>query len=127
MPKIALKIIPSIILWGIIIFIILKVPYPENIAQANLTHLAILFISLYLAMAFTVNIFLKNIFSSLSISLGLSLLLILKALDSLNLITGTLVVIAVGLFLSYFKKAKKKNLTKLPKIPKLTSLQRRTK
>lgn len=115
MPRIILKIIPALILWGIFIFIVLNVPYPESITQASFVHIALFFISLYLALAFT--------FSTL-ISLGLIILLFLQALDSLNVVTGILTIIAIGLFISYFKKIKRKNLTKLPKIPKLTSLQR---
>lgn len=127
MSKIIKRIFPAIFFWGTVIFVVLKVPYPESLVEANLIHLALLFVSLYLALVFTFNTFLKNIFSSSSITLGLVLLLLLKALDSLNIITGALVIIAVGLFLSYFRKIKRKNLTKLPKIPRLTSLSKREK
>lgn len=127
MPKLLLKVVPALIFWGAFTFIIFNIPYPENLAEANLTHMALFLIALYLSLTFTFNIALRNIFPSLSIALGIILLLILRALDSLNIITGALVIISVGLLLSYFKKVKRKNLTKLPKIPKLTNLSKREK
>lgn len=127
MPKIILKIIPVLICWGIVIFIILKVPYPESLAQANVTYLALFFAVLYFALAFAFNIVLRNIFLSSSIALGVILLLLLKALDSLNIITGALILISVGLLISYFKKTQRRDVTKLPKIPKLISLHRKAK
>lgn len=118
------KYIPSFISWGIVILVILKVPYPESLAQANFGQLSLFFIPLFLALTFTFNILFKNILISLFFSLCLMLLLILKALDSLNLITGALISISGGLLFSYFKKSKR-NLTKSSKIPKLTQLQKR--
>lgn len=115
---------PSLIFWGIFIYVILQIPYPENLTAANATQLLSFFIPLFLAITLTLNLVLKNIFISSSISLGLIFLLFLKALDSLNLVTGILIIISVGLLASYFRKIKKKNLTKLPKIPKLTQLRR---
>lgn len=124
MNKSILKFIPAVILWGIFIFVVLKIPYPDSLTQANLTQIIPFFASLYLTLILTFNILLKNILSSAALSLGLIFLLILKALDSLNIVTGALTVIAMYLLLSYFKKIKRKNLTKLPKIPKLTHLRR---
>ncbi|MBI3103609.1 hypothetical protein HYZ05_01585 [Candidatus Daviesbacteria bacterium] len=125
MVKILIVILPALIFWGIFVYVVFQIPYPENITQANPTQLVGFFIPLYLAITFTLKAFLKNIFISGSISLGLLLLLILKALDSLNLVTGVLVIISVVLLVSYFGKMKKKSLTKLPKISKITHLRRR--
>lgn len=118
------KIIPSLFFWGVFGYVLLQVPYPETITQANAIQLLSFFISLFLAMTLTLNLVLKNIFISTSLSLGLIIMLFLKALDSLNLVTGVLILISVGLLISYFRKIKRKNLTKLPKIPKLTHLRR---
>jgi len=120
MFKIFKKIIPALFFWGIFIFVVLQVSYPESLTQANYTQLLPFFIPLYLALALTLNILLKNILSSSFISLGLIFLLILKALDSLNLVTGLLTVVATYLLVSYFRKIKKHKLTKLPKISRLT-------
>lgn len=120
-----IKIFKALFFWGVFGFVVLQIPYPESLTQANITQLLSFFIPLFLAIALTFNIFLKNIFITGSISLGIILLLILKALDSLNLITGVLVIISIGLLVSYFRKLKRKNLTKLPKIPKLTTLRRK--
>ncbi len=118
------KIIPILIFWAIFIYVVLQIPYPDSITQANFQQLFFFFISLFFAIIFTLNVFLKNVFLSASISLGLNFVLILKALDSLNLVTGILTAISVGLLISYFRKIKRKNLTKLPKIPKLTNMRK---
>lgn len=127
MSRIILKIIPALIFWGVFILAVFNTPYPESLAQANSIQIGSFFAPLFLALIFTVNIFLKNFLLSFFITLCLSLLLILKALDSLNFVTGILIIIAGVLLFSYFRKVKKNNLTKQTKIPKLTHLQRREK
>jgi len=124
MFKFIYKIIPALISWGVFILVVLYIPYPESLTQANLTQLIPFFASLYLSLSLTFNVFLKNIPVSSSVSLGLIFLLILKALDSLNLVTLSLIVVATGLLTSYFRKVKKRDLTKLPKIPKIRALRR---
>lgn len=119
------KLIIAVIFWGIFAFVVLQVPYPESLTQANATQLVSFFIPLSLALSLTINLFLKNIFISSSISLGLIFLLVLKALNSLNLVTGILTVVAIYLLISYFRKVKRSSLTKLPKIPKLTQLRKK--
>lgn len=123
MLKILPRIIPALIFWGIFAFVVLKIPYPESLTQANFQQIGLFFASLFLALMITFNIFLKNIFLSLSISLGLIFVLVLKALSSLNFVTGVLTLLAVGLLFSYFRKIKRSSLTKLPKIPKLRSMR----
>ncbi len=98
------KITSAIFFWGTFIIVIFKVPYPESLSQANIIQLLSLFIPLFLAVTLTFNIFIKNIFVSGSISLGLIFLLILKALDSLNLVTGILIMIIMYSLISYFRK-----------------------
>lgn len=114
-----LKIIPAIIFWGIFIFVIFQVPYPKSLTQTSPYQFFSFFTSLFLATIFSINIFLKNFFSSASISLGIILLLLLKALNALNFVSTGLVILAVILFLNYFKKSKPKNLTYTQKVPKL--------
>lgn len=124
MSKFLIKTIPAAIFWGIFILMVWYIPYPETLAEANYKKVFSFFIPLFLALTLAINLIFKNILSSASISLGLILLLILKALDSLNLITGILTVLAVGLLVSYFKKHKK-SLTNYSKIPKLTQLRKK--
>lgn len=133
MYKIISRIIPALLFLGGVGYVIWQIPYPESITQANIVQLLSFFIPLFLAIILTLNIVLKNIFISTSISIGVILLLFLKALDSLNLVTVVLILITVGLLTSYFRKIKKspstssglKNLTNYSKIPKLTHLRRR--
>lgn len=120
-----LKTILPAVLFGVIFTItVFAVPYPDSLAQANLMQIIPFFASFYLTLTFTLNILLKNILLSLSISLGLVFLLVLNALDSLNILTGALTVVATGLLVSYFWKAKVRSLTNDSKIPKLTKLRR---
>lgn len=120
MRKIFILLFPVVFFWGIFIYIVLTVPYPESLTQANLNQIIPLFASLYLAIAITVNVFLKNFLSSLSIALGVILLLVLMALNSLNIVTGILTLISIALLYSYFRKRQKSSLTKHTKMPKLT-------
>ncbi len=120
MAKIIFKILPALVFWASFAYVVLQVPYPDSLTQANFTQILPFFASLFLALVFTLNILFKNILFSSSISLGLIFLLILSALDSLNIVTGILIVVATYLLASYFRKAKRKGLTKQPKIPKLT-------
>lgn len=124
MSSVFTRLILVIFFWGSFIFVILKVPYPESLSQANIIQILSFFVPLYLALVFSVYIFLRNIFICASISLGLIFLLILKALDSLNLVTIILTAIAIYLLASYFRKGKRSSLTKWSKIPKLTRLRK---
>ena len=124
MSKFLIKIIPAIIFWGIFTFVILQIPYPENLTQANSIQVISFFMPLFLALSLTMNFFFKNILSSGSIALGLIFLLILKSLDSLNIVTGILTIIAVSLLVSYFRKPKRNNLTKTSKISKLHAMRK---
>lgn len=124
MGKFLPKVIPFIF-WLILVCVILQVPYPDSLAQADFIQILSFFIPLFLAIIFTLNLFLKKISISLSVSLGLIFLLILKALDSLNLVTAVLILISIYLLISYFMKNKQVGLTNLPKISKLSSLRRR--
>lgn len=122
MFKFIFKFLPSLVFWSVFLYVVLQIDYPQTITEANLIQLFAFFISLFLAITFTLNIFLKNILISISISLGLIFLLFLKALGSLNLITGILTLIPFGLLISYFKKTKRRGLTNFTKMPKLTKL-----
>lgn len=120
MAKIIFKVLPALFFWGSFAFVVLQIPYPESLTQANAVQVFPFFVSLYLALVFTLNILLKNILLSSSICLGLIVLLILKALNSLNIVTAILTLVATYLLASYFRKAKRKGLTKQKKITRLT-------
>ena len=109
--------------WGIFIYVVLNISYPKSLTEATLFQLLSFFIPLFLALIFTANILLNIVFSII-ISLGLILLLILKGFDLLNIVTGIITLVIVGLLLSYFKKTAdgfsiKKGLSFKSPIPKL--------
>ncbi len=124
MSKILKNLFFILLFLGIFIYVILKVPYPTTLFSANFFQISSFFIPLFILLTFIFNVFLKNTPVSLSVSLGIILLLVLRGLDILNLITGGLILLVVYLLVSYFQKMKRKNLTKLPKIPKLTQFGR---
>lgn len=126
MSKTFLKIFSALIFWGGLILVLVYIPYPESLTSATPFQILIFFIPLFLALTFTLNLFFKFVFSSASISLGIVFLLLLKALNTLNFVSASLTIVAVGLLLSYFRKEKgKRHLTSVSKISKLTSLHRK--
>lgn len=130
MLQIILKLIPALFFWGIFIYVIFNIPYPESLTQANSFQLLSFFIPLFLALIFSINLIFKNILRSIFISFGAIILVILKALDSLNLVSAAITILAVALLVSYFKKGRnltpiKSGLTSGSNIPKLKSLRRK--
>lgn len=142
--KYLVKIIFAIFFWSIFILVIFNLPYPQDLEEANFLQISIFFSSLFLAILFTLKIVFKRFSAPALLTAGIILTLILKALDSLNLVTGIIVLTLVSLLISYFlkrnspaaafQKIKKRNLyplkvgsdlTKLPKIPKLTRLRKK--
>lgn len=117
-----LKALPVLLFWGIFTIVVWQIPYPESLIQANKYQVLLFFVPLYLAICVSLNLVLKNFLSSGSISLGLIFLLLLKSLDSFNLVTVIITMLATALFVSYFRKTK--NLTNRTRIPKLTQLRK---
>src|SRR3989344_7793481 len=115
--------VPMLISWGIFIYVVLKIPYPETLTSANIFQIFSFFTSLFLSLSFTINLLLHFMFKSIIISFGIILILVLKALNSLNFVSFILTVIAFGLLLSYLKKSKR--LTSRSKVPKLRNLSGR--
>ncbi len=126
MSKNFIKIFPALFFWGVFIYVIFYVPYPESLTQASLFQILAFFVPLFLGLTATLNLFLRFIFFSTSISLGIIFLFLLKALDALNFVSVVLIIVTVGLLLSYFKKTKsKQNLTSVSGISKLTHLHKK--
>lgn len=121
--SILLRIILALIFWGLFIYVLFFVEYPNSLTQANPLQLLVFFTPLYFAINFSLYLIIKNLIVCLVISLGIILLLILKVLDSLNFVSGGLAIASVLLLVSYFKKGQ--DLTPGSYIPKLRSLQRR--
>jgi hypothetical protein len=116
-----LKIILAIVSWGFFIYVIFNVPYPDSLPAANLSQLLAFFIPLFLSLILTINFIFKNMPSSIILSFGILLLLILKSLGALNLISIILTVLAVALLISYFQP----NLTYPTFMPKIKHLRRK--
>lgn len=119
-----LKLVPALIFWGIFAYIVLQVPYPNSLTQANVFQLLGFFIPLFLALTFTLKKVLKSFTMSMVLSLGIIILLILKALGVLNFVTGSLTILAIYLLTSSSKKSPT-GLTSTSNIPKLTQWRKR--
>lgn len=133
--QILYKALLVVTLLTLFIYIVFNIPYPNSLTEANFYQL-ITFFGVFLLLTISlINIVINYILVSVPIGLGLTVLLMLKGLDSLNLVSVGLVLIAVWLFASYFKKNQKKkpksltgsnpiktSLTSRINIPKLRSL-----
>lgn len=120
------KILLAILVWLIFALAVWQIPYPKSLTAANLGQVFAFFTPLFLAISFTIYIFLKPLLLSAIISLGIIFALVLKALDSFNLVTIALILVAEYLLVTSFKNSKgKTGLTKGAGIPKLRSLHRR--
>lgn len=143
-----LKIILSLISWGVFLYVLFFIEYPESLTQASPFQLLAFFTPLYFAISFSLYLIIKNLAVCLVISLGIILLLILKALDSLNFVSGGLAILSVFLLVSYFNPSTRlrlrgmnslssdsrssarsglRNLTSEGNIPKLAKWRRRHK
>lgn len=115
------KILLALIFWGVFGYVVFYIDYPKSITQANFSQLIFFFLPLFLSLIFTISIFL-NLLYSIFISSGMILLLLLKALDILNFVTVSLIIISLALLLSYFHKIrllKKSGKSKLSPLKKL--------
>lgn len=114
------KVLVALLTWLIFTLVVWQIPYPKSLTAAGIGQIFPFFMPLFLAITFTLNIFLNMMLLSAIISLGLVFGLILKALDSFNLVTIALILVAEYLLISSFKKNKHKIPTRLPKIKKIT-------
>lgn len=133
MRKLLLKFILVLLFWVIFGFVVLYVPYPDSITQASVFQLGAFFISLLLAILFSLHLLLKSWVICSIISVGLVLLLILKALNILTFVTLGLTLLASGFLISYFWSSNKprsgltpikSGLTSHTDMPKLTRIRK---
>ncbi len=96
----------AFISWCLFSLAIWQIPYPDSLAQADYLQVLGFFVPLFLGLTFTLNIFLRFMLRSILISFTIIVLITLQALQSLNIITFGLTIVAFGLLISYFKKTK---------------------
>lgn len=117
------KIVFTLIFWGLFLYVLFFVDYPKNLTSAHPFQILPFFLTLFLAVTLTTYLVSKNFLISALLSVGVVILLILKGLDSLNLASAGLTILAIGLLISYFRKNRRR-LTYAPKIPRLIPLRR---
>lgn len=114
----------SLLSWILFIYVILFVDYPPSLTLATPLQIFLFFSTFFIASTLTFILVMKSLLISSVLSLGVVILLILKGLDSLNLVSGGLTIIALYLLISYFRKSKL-GLTSSDHLPKLTNLKRK--
>jgi|SRR3989344_208117 len=122
MYVVLLKIVGALTAWAIFFYTIFQVDYPSSLVAANPYQLSYFFIPLFLGLTLFFSLR-SNILSASSIALGLIILLILRAFDSLNLVTGIITTIATFLLASAFKNISIKSRVKRSLSPRLTPIQ----
>lgn len=123
----AKRVAPSVISGLIFCLVLFYVKPPAPAEDTSIFQLLFLLLPLTSLVFFTLNLFLKSLFKSLIISLGLASFLILKTFNQLNIVTAPVI---LGLVIGVFKFPKKpkgrqkemKNLFYQGKIPKLSKL-----
>lgn len=120
--KLLKKILPICITSFILGLVIWYINPPKSITSASILQFILFFIPLVLLLTSLVNLCSKFFLQSLVVSLGLTILLILIALDSLNLASFILTSASVILIAKSLRKPKKINYPF--KIPKLKSLKK---
>lgn len=116
-----LKIFLALIFWGVFIYVIFYIPYPDSLVVASPYQLFAFFVPLLIGLTLSIDFIFKKLSSSIILSLGIISLLVLKSLGALNLISLILILLALILLLSYFKP----NLTYPEFMPKLKRRGRR--
>jgi len=119
MPLLKKLVLPllCLIILGLMIF---KTTPPESLTSASPLQLLI-FLPIFLFLFSFGNIFLKNYFKSLGLSLGLLILVILKGLGIINL--ASLIILSLGLII-LIKSLKYKKPADKNHIPKLSNLNK---
>ncbi len=119
MAKFVLNVLLSLFFWGFFVWVIFNIEPPKSLTQANVLQLAYFYIPLFLAVTFTLNLLIKTILASSSLSLGIIFLLTLKAMGLFSFLYIGLTIIATLLLFSYFKKDLP-SLTSILNVRKLT-------
>lgn len=117
--KLTQKILPAILLGVVFFCVVYFVTPPKSWADSSIWQILIFFLPLLFFLTFLLDLFLKTLPKSFAISLGVMLLLVLKAADLLNPISLIITAVAAVLLSLLFKRS----LTREPKIPKLIKLQ----
>lgn len=114
------KFLPIILPGLILTWVIFKIEPPKSITQASVLQILLFFIPLFLLIVFLLNLYLRFLVYSAIMAIGIIILLLLQALNSLNIVSAALVIIACALLLKSIQRPKNKiPLAKIPKLGKL--------
>ena len=107
------KNLPLVFLGIILILVVWQVEPPKSLTSASLIQIIVFFLPFWLFLTFLINLFLKFLLRSLIISLGLTILL---SLEALNFITIPIVILATVLTTLAFKKPKNLKSVNIPSL-----------
>lgn len=112
------KMVPIVILCIILGAIIWFVEPPKTITDYP-AQISLFFIPFFLILVFSLNVFLKCYPRSITIAIGLSVVLSLQALSYLNIYNFIIIVTGIFLVIKFLKKPKISYQTKIPKLSHL--------
>lgn len=98
------KFLPILVLIGVISVVIWQVEPPKSLSQASFWQIGLFFVPLFLLFTLTINFLFHFYLKSVTISLGLTILLVLKSLDIFNIVTIILTILAIILITRSLKK-----------------------
>lgn len=123
-----LPVISSGIIFG---FVIWQMEPPQSLTSASILQVLLLFAPLFTFLVFGLNLYFRFYPRSLIISLGIIILLVLKTLDTFNIISVAITIAAVTLISKSFKKVINwktgSRSNTLIKIPRLSHLEKQRK
>ncbi len=107
------KLVP-VIFWAVFFsFVLWQIQPPKSLTSATIIQLLLFFIPLFLLLVCIINIFVNFFIRSLIIGLGITLLLIFKSLEMLNIISAVLTISGVIFLVTSFKKPKQLQQSKI--------------
>lgn len=113
------KLSPIFISGAIFGLVIWQIEPPQSLTKASFLQMVLFFVPLFLSLIFTFDLIFRFYLKSFIISLSIVIILILKTLDTLNLVTLALTFVATFLITKSLKQPKKSYLSKIPKLSHL--------
>lgn len=110
------KIFPIILFAIIFSWIVWQTSPPKSLTSATIFQIFLFFIPLFLLLIFIINLYFNFFIKSIITSLGITLLLIFKSLEILNIVSGILTILAIIFLTISFKNPKKNQQTKIQKL-----------
>lgn len=101
------KLIPVFFFAGIFALVLWQIQPPQSLTSATIFQILLFFIPLFLLFTCIINIYFDFFIRSIIIGLGITILLIFKSLEMLNIVSVVLTISAIIFLVVSFKKPKR--------------------